>query len=128
MICKISVIVVLSAVGTNLNDFKSNLGNAKDVLKSSHRRCSIRKRVLRNFEKFTGKHLWILSLFLINFIKKEALAQVFLCEFSEISKNTSGGCFSLLLPRIQREPTLQFTLKKVFFLWRELFLKFQGNL
>ena len=27
---------------------------------------------------------------LINFIKKEALAQVFSCEFCEISKNTSG--------------------------------------
>ena len=32
----------------------------------------------------------------INFIKKQALAQVFSCEFYEISKNTffySGGCF-----------------------------------
>ena len=27
------------------------------------------------------------------FIKTEALAQVFYCEFCEISKNTSGGCF-----------------------------------
>ena len=25
--------------------------------KSSHRRCSVRKDVLRNFAKFTGKHL-----------------------------------------------------------------------
>ena len=25
--------------------------------RSSHRRCSVRKGVLRNFEKFTGKHL-----------------------------------------------------------------------
>ena len=28
-----------------------------------------------------------------NFIKKETLAQVFSCEFFEISKSTSGGCF-----------------------------------
>ena len=42
------------------------------------RMCSVRG-VLRNFIKFTGKHL---------FIKKEALAQVFYCEFCEISKNT----------------------------------------
>ena len=28
-----------------------------------------------------------------NFIKKETLGQVFSCEFCEISKNTSGGCF-----------------------------------
>ena len=26
--------------------------------RSSHRRCSVRKGVLRNFAKFTGKHLW----------------------------------------------------------------------
>ena len=30
------------------------------------------------------------------FIKKETLAQVFSCEFYEISKNTSGGCFCIL--------------------------------
>ena len=45
----------------------------------------------------TGKHLRQ-SLFLVadqvcNFIKKETLAQVFSCEFSEIFKNTSGACF-----------------------------------
>ena len=42
-----------------------------------------KKGVLWNFAKFTGKHL-CLSLF----IKKETLAQVFSCEFCEISKNT----------------------------------------
>ena len=31
--------------------------------RSSHRRCSVRKGVIRNFTKFTGKHLWQ-SLFL----------------------------------------------------------------
>ena len=62
--------------------------------RSNHRRCSIRKGVLRNFTKFTGKHL-CQSLFYrnsvpetCNFIKKETLAQVFSCEFCEISKNT----------------------------------------
>ena len=60
--------------------------------------------VLRNFAKFTVKHLcqrfffnkvvWDLRPFLIklpeacNFTKKEALAQVFSCEFCGISKNT----------------------------------------
>ena len=49
--------------------------------------------VLRNFTKFTGKHL-CQSLFfnkvsgVCNFIKKESLAQVFSCEFCKISKNT----------------------------------------
>ena len=56
-----------------------------------------KKDVLRNFAKFTGKHL-CQRLFLnkvaglrpkaCNFIKKKFLAQVFSCEFCEISKNT----------------------------------------
>ena len=29
----------------------------KTILRSSHLRCSVRKRVLRNFAKFTGKYL-----------------------------------------------------------------------
>ena len=45
------------------------------TFRNSHRRCSVRKGVLRNFEK------------VYNFIKKEALAQVFPREFCEISKN-----------------------------------------
>ena len=62
--------------------------------RSSHQRCSLSKGVLRNFAKFTGKHL-CQSLFFnkvagaaCNFIKKETLTQVFSCEFCEISKNT----------------------------------------
>ena len=63
-----------------------------------------KKDVLRNFVKFTGKHLcqsqffnevadsralfnYLLNLLTL-FIKKETLAQVFSCEFCEISKNT----------------------------------------
>ena len=51
-----------------------------------------KKGVLRNIAKFTGKHL-CQSLFFNkiagNFIKKEALAQEFSCEFCEISKNAN---------------------------------------
>ena len=70
---------------------------------SSHQSCSIKKDVLRNFAKFTGKHPWQ-SLFFnkvagaaFNFIKKETackfiknetLSQVLSCEFCEVSKNT----------------------------------------
>ena len=64
------------------------------VFRSSHRRCSVRKGVLRNFAKFKGKYL-CKSRFLIklqvsacNFIKKETLAQEFSCEFYNISKNS----------------------------------------
>ena len=66
-----------------------------NYLKSSHQRCSLKKGVLRNFAKLTGKHL-CQSLFFnkvagaaCNFIKKETLSQVFSCEFCDISKNTS---------------------------------------
>ena len=48
----------------------------------------------RNFAKFTGKHL-CQSLFFnkvagqaCNFIKKETPAQVFFCEFYEVSQDT----------------------------------------
>ena len=43
----------------------------------------MKKGVLRNFTKFTGKHLCQRL-----FIKKETLAQVFSCVFCAISKNT----------------------------------------
>ena len=45
------------------------------------------KGVLRNFTKFTGKHL-CQSPEACNFIKKKILPQVFSCEFCESSKNT----------------------------------------
>ena len=62
------------------------------LLRSNHRKYSVKKGVLRNFVKFTGKHFYQ-SLFFnkvkaCNFMKKENLAQVFSCEFCEISKNT----------------------------------------
>ena len=71
--------------------------------RSSRPEVFYKKRVLRNFTKFTGKHLRQ-SLFFnkvagfqswgltrpkaCNVIKKETLALVFSCEFCEISKNT----------------------------------------
>ena len=51
--------------------------------RSSHRRCSLRKGILRNFPKLTGGHLSQSP-----FIKKETLAQVLSCEFCEILMNT----------------------------------------
>ena len=50
-------------------------------------RCSLKKDVLRNFAKFTGKHL-CQSVFFKKVAKKENLAQVFSCEFCEVFKNT----------------------------------------
>ena len=63
------------------------------VFRSSHWRCSVRKGVIRNFAKFTGKYM-CQSLFLITLqarpatLLKKRLAHVFSCEFCEISKNT----------------------------------------
>ena len=57
------------------------------MFRSSHQRCSMKKGILRNSTKFTGKHL-VSCLKACNFIKKETLAEVFSCEFCEISKNT----------------------------------------
>ena len=64
-----------------------------DKFKSSHRRCSVKKGVLRNFVKFTGKHL-CQSLFLIKLqalacnFKRQTLAQAFPCKCCKTSKNT----------------------------------------
>ena len=45
------------------------------ISKSSHRKCSVRKYILRNLVKLTWKHLC------------QSLFFVFSCEFYEISKN-----------------------------------------
>ena len=62
--------------------------------KSSHRRYSVRKGVLRNFAKLTGNSYARFS-FLIklqawpaNLIRKQTLAKLFSSEFCEIFKNT----------------------------------------
>ena len=66
---------------------------------SNHQRCSIKKSVVKNFKKLTGKHLCQREylFFKKNFIKKKTLAQVyrkktnkqvFSCELCEIFKNT----------------------------------------
>ena len=67
-----------------------------DIDSSSHQRCSIKKGVLKNFTKFTGKHLCqSFRLKTCNFIKKEALAQMFSCEFC---KNFKDIVFTENLP------------------------------
>ena len=62
--------------------------------KSSHRRCSVKKGVLKKVANFTGKHL-CRGLFLIKLqafrfatLLKETPTLVFYCEICEIFKNT----------------------------------------
>ena len=57
--------------------------NRKSDVRSSHRRCSVRKGVLRNFTKSTGKQLCqslffnkVADLSSATLLKKETLAQV----------------------------------------------------
>ena len=65
--------------------------------RSSRPEVFCKKGVLRIFTRFTGKHLKLQPSGLY-FVKKEALAQVFSCEFCQISQSTflhrtPGGCF-----------------------------------
>ena len=60
--------------------------NCKATVRINRPEVFCKKGVLRNLTKFTGKHLCQSQA--CNFIKKETLAQVFSCEFCEISKNT----------------------------------------
>ena len=68
--------------------------------RSSHRRCSVRKDVLRNFEKFTGKHL-CQSLF---FNKVVGLRPATL-----LKKRLWHRCFPVNFAKFLRTPFLQNT-------------------
>ena len=57
------------------------------INESSRPEVFCKKGVLKNFTKFTVKHLCQSLFFLCYFIKKETLALMFPCEFSEIFNN-----------------------------------------
>ena len=71
---------------------KSYFSKVANFYRSSHRRCSVKKCILKKvFAKFSGKHLCQRLYFnKVAGLKavKQRLAQVFSCEFIEISKNT----------------------------------------
>ena len=97
-----------SSDGHSWKIYLNNHGNCGKYI-SSHRRCSKTKRVLKNFAKFTGKHLCqsLQRFQACNFIKKETLAQVFSCEFYEIFKNT----FFTELPRTTASVNILFSIR-----------------
>ena len=66
---------------TKCETWRECFQNILRTCRSSHHRCSIKKCVLRNFTKFTGKQLYQ-SLFF------KTLEKVFSSEFCEIFKNT----------------------------------------
>ena len=72
-----------------IRSFSYNIKSHKHWNRSSRPKVFCKKGVLENFAKFTWKHpCQSLSFNKVAFIKKETLAQVFSCEFCEISKNT----------------------------------------
>ena len=76
---------------------------ARTFVRSSHPKVFCKKDVLRNFPKFTGKHLYQ-SLFLNKlqlYLKKDSGTGVFLWILRNFEEhlslqNTSGGCFWLV--------------------------------
>ena len=68
------------------------------MLRNNHQRCSVRKGVLKNFEKFTGKHLCQSLLF----NKIEALRSATL-----LKKRLWHSCFPVNFPKFLRTPFLQ---------------------
>ena len=58
------------------------------ISQSSNRRSSTNKGVLKDFAKFTGKHLCQSRLRPATLLKKDTLTHVFSCEFCEIYKNS----------------------------------------
>ena len=75
-------------------------------------RSVLSKSFLRNFVKFTGKHLCQCLLFnTCNFVKKETLAQVFSCKFY---KNSKTPFFTKILQTLLLWVFLYFVFRFIF--------------
>ena len=57
--------------------------------RSSQQMCSMKKKTFLKISQNSQENICARICAACNFIKKETLAQVFFCEFFEISKNTS---------------------------------------
>ena len=79
--------------------------------KSSHRRCSLRKGVLKNFIKFIGKHLCQTE----SLFNKDAGLKplVFSCELWEIFKNTLLQNTTVRLLLNLKSKTIQLTFLRI---------------
>ena len=70
------------------NIFRKGLLSTSECLEAVAQRCFV-KKVLLEISQNSQENTCARASFLIkNFIKEEALTQVFSCEFCEISKNT----------------------------------------
>ena len=81
------------------NTSKELLLKLKSSFRSSHQRCSVKKSVLRNFEKSTGKHL-CQSLFLVKLQARSATL---------LKKRLWHRCFPVNFAKFLRTPFLRNT-------------------
>ena len=65
-------------------------GTLTEYFKNNHRRCSIKKYVLKIFEKFTGKHL-CQSLF-FNKVAGEIFQNTFFTEYLQVTASDIWQC------------------------------------
>ena len=79
-----------ASVKTNRTEIHKWTYHKEQRFPSNYFQKQLLRGVLRNFEKFTGKYLHqiLRCTGLQLYLKKETLAQVFSCEFSETCKNT----------------------------------------
>ena len=84
--------------------FTCNLGLNLSFHRSSQRRCSVRKGALRNFAKFTGKHLWQspffnevagLQAWPATSLKKRLWYRCFSVNFAQFLRTHLDDCFCL---------------------------------
>ena len=82
-------------------------GSWSQILEAIVQRCSVKKvflKIPQNSQENTCVRVsFLIKLHACNFIKKEILAQVFSCEFCEISKNTFLYSTPLVAPEIFSE-------------------------
>ena len=58
------------------------------LFRSRHRRCSVKKGILKNFANFTGKHLCLSLLQACNFIKKKLQHWCFPVKFTKFLRTS----------------------------------------
>ena len=106
-ICGMQPLKKLKWYGLGKNQILWSLTWTKfSLFRSNHRRCSVKKGVLKNFANFTGKHLrWSLSLIKLRpatLLKRDSNTGVFLWNFKHFSEHLSrrtsaSSCFCLFV-------------------------------
>ena len=138
---------MLSIKGTvrdNLSGSELYITPLKGRYRSSHRRCSIKKGVLENFAKFTGKHLWFEKFSRTTFFYRAVLDDCFWLFHATFPKwGTANSVWTTLDEySVSRNTDLRNTVQIYHFftlfaarsshqrrdvLWKKVFLNFIGK-